>query len=362
MKEKFENMSDPRQAWKIEHKLSEIVIMTVISVIVGFEIWEDIADYCKAKADWFKEKIGLKLENGVASHDTFSRVFRLIKPQELEACFRDWVNEVSEISQGEIVGIDGKTLRGSRDEKSKAIHMVSAWATANKVVLGQVKTAEKSNEITAIPTLIELLELKGCIVTIDAMGCQKDIVEKISSAEADYVIGLKGNQGNLHKEVQNCFKNMTIAPQECYTKDKGHGREELRKYALITDIDELSKRYEWTNLNAVGMVKSIVLEKEILREEARYFITSLTNVNAFAKAVRGHWGIENSLHYCLDVTFNEDDCRICNDASAENFAVIRHFAINALNLHPAKISLARKKRKCTYDPIFLEEVISYAIA
>lgn len=364
MKKYFEGISDPRQQWKVEHKLEEIVVMTVIAIISGFEIWEDIADYCQKQADWFKEKIGLILENGVASHDTFRRVFSLIKPRELESSFREFVQGTVERTRGEIVGIDGKTLRGSRDEKSKAIHMVSAWAGANKVVLGQLRTSEKSNEITAIPTLIGLLELNGCIVTIDAMGCQKDIVDATTDAQADYVIGLKGNQGNLHKAVRKCFENTTIAPETITTKDKGHGREELRKYELITDIYELSnlpKIDDWTNLNGIGRVHSMVLEKGKLREETRCFITSLTNVETFAEAVRGHWGIENSLHWCLDVTFHEDDCRICDDVSAENVAIVRHLAINALNNHPSKISLARKKRKCQYDYDFLFEVISYII-
>jgi predicted transposase YbfD/YdcC len=365
VKNHFELLSDPRQQWKVDHNLSEIVIMTVISIISGFEIWEDIADYCQKQTDWFKEKVGLVLENGVASHDTFRRVFSLLKPRELESSFRSFVWETSKISNGEIVGIDGKTLRGSGDEKSKAIHMVSAWAAANKVVLGQIKTDEKSNEITAIPTLIGLLDLKGCIVTIDAMGCQKDIVDAITDAEADYVIGLKGNQRNLHKGVRKCFENTTIAPDTFTTNNKGHGREELRKYELITDIDELSnlpKIEDWKNLNGIGRVCSTVLEKGKLREETRYFIASLTNVETFAKAVRGHWGIENSLHWCLDVNFNEDDCRITDNVSAENLAVVRHMAVNALNKHPAKISMARKRRKCQYDYDFLVEVVSYAIS
>ena len=336
--------------------------MTIIAVISGFEIWEDIADYCRIKADWFRENLELTLENGVASHDTFRRVFGIIKSSELESSFRSWVDGIVEITEGEIVGVDGKTVRGSGDKKTKAIHMVSAWATANRVVLGQVKTAEKSNEITAIPTLIELLELKGCIVTIDAMGCQKEIVKAISAAEADYVIGLKGNQGNLHKEVQKCFENTPIAPEKFTTKNEGHGRTELRKYSLITDIENITNKEDWMNFNAIGMVESIVLEKCKVRQETRYFIASLTDVKVFAKAVRGHWGIENSLHWCLDVVFNEDNCRIRESNSAENFSVIRHFALCALNQHSSKISLARKRRKCQYDSNFLLDVISHVVS
>jgi predicted transposase YbfD/YdcC len=358
MKNHFEGMSDSRQAWKTEHNLHEIVIMTIIAIMSGFDIWEDIADYCRVQADWFRNKMGLKLENGVASHDTFQRIFQIIKPTELERCFRLWVSSVVEMTEGEIVGIDGKTSRGSRDKKRKAIHMVSAWATANRVVLGQIKTADKSNEITAIPTLIELLELKGCIVTIDAAGCQTKIVEAIVDAEADYVIGLKGNQKKLLKKSRDYFENDEIKAQEFTTENTGHGREETRKYFLVTDIGNLPNKEKWKNLNALGMVKSSVFEKGKLREETRYFITSLTNVEIFAKAVRSHWGIENSLHWCLDVAFNEDKNRTRKDNSPENIAVIRHFALSALNLHPAKISLARKRRKCQYDYDFLLEVFA----
>jgi predicted transposase YbfD/YdcC len=189
----FERITDPRQPWKIDYKLLEIIQITLCAVISGNEYWEDIVDFCKVKESWFREKLGMELKIGIASHDTFQRVFQLIDPCELEESFISWVRSIAVQTKGEIISIDGKTVCGSRDAKTKAIHMVSAWANANQMVLGQVKTDEKSNEITAIPTLLELLELKGCIVTIDAMGCQKDIVKKIVKAEADYVIGLKGN-------------------------------------------------------------------------------------------------------------------------------------------------------------------------
>jgi predicted transposase YbfD/YdcC len=366
MKKYFEEITDKRQQWKVEHKLSEIVIMTFVAVMSGLEIWEDIADYCRGQSEWFKEKMCLVLENGVASHDTFRRVFSLIKASELEQSFRAFVRETVNVSKGEIVGIDGKTVRGSGDKKKKAIHMVSAWASANKVVLGQLKTSEKSNEITAIPTLIELLELKGCIVTIDAMGCQKDITSKIIEAEADYVIGLKGNQEKLHEATKDYFESIDLSakPSVC-TEEKNGGRYEKREYWLENDIaflDDVPEREKWFGLFGVGMVYSEVEKNGKITEEVRFFITSLTNINTFAKAVRSHWGIENSLHYCLDVTFHEDDCRIRESNSAENFSVIRHLTINALNMHPAKMSLARKRRKCQYDANFLNEVISIITA
>ena len=361
MKKYFEQINDPRQSWKIEHKLDEIVIMTIVAVVCGLDIWEDIADYCKAKIDWFREQLKLELVNGVASHDTFQRVFQLIKPTELENCFRSWVSDTVKITNGEIVGIDGKTLCGSRDKKTKAIHMVSAWASANKVVLGQMKTNEKSNEITAIPTLINLLELHDCIVTIDAMGCQTKIVETIVEAGADYVIGLKGNQENMLNEAKRHFEDDTISRQEHKTENKGHGREERREYSLITEFNDLEQKENWSELNGFGKVKSIVIEKGKLSEETRYFITSITKVETFLNAVRGHWGIENNLHWSLDVSFNEDDSRIRKDNSPENFAVIRHLVLNALNMHPSKMSLARKRRRCQYDPQFLLDILAYML-
>ena len=271
-----------------------------------------------------------------------------------------WVRSITHITKGEIVSIDGKTARGSRDAKSKAIHLVSAWANANQLVLGQVKTQEKSNEITAIPTLLDMLELKGCIVTIDAMGCQRDIAKQIMGAEADFVFGLKGNQSSLHDDVKLYFETEK-APQKEVTHDKDHGRIEMSEYALETEIGWLEEKSAWIGLNAIGMVKSRVWEKDILREETRFFITSLRDAKLFAKAVCAHWGVENSLHYCLDVTFREDACRTRKDYSAENFAVIRKIALNILKNFPSKMSLDRKRRKCKYDADFMADVLLSAL-
>jgi len=336
--------------------------MTICAVVSGCEIWEEIVDFCKVKVCWFRENLGLELENGVASHDTFQRVFQLIKPDELEKSFVSWVMGMSVKIKGEIVSIDGKTVCGSKSDAAKAVHMVGAWANTNQLALGQVKTDEKSNEITAIPELLDLLELKNCTVTIDAMGCQKDIAKKIiKECDSDYVFGLKGNQGSLHDDVVLYFetlsKNERWAEKSETKKDTGHGRIEIRTYYLETDIDWLHQKPEWVGLRAIGMVRSRVLEKGVWREETRFFITSLTNVKAFAEAVRAHWGVENSLHWCLDVIFNEDANRTRKDFSGENFSVIRRIALNILKHFPGNMSLNRKRRKCHYDADFMAAVL-----
>ena len=358
----FETITDPRQSWKIDYNLLEIIQMTLCAVISGNEYWEDIVDFCKVKESWFREKLGLELKNGIASHDTFQRIFQLIDPSELENSFISWVKSIAEQTKGEIISIDGKTLCGSRDTKTKAIHMVSAWANANQLVLGQVKTNEKSNEITAIPTLLELLEIKGCIITIDAMGCQKDIAERITVSEADYVLSLKGNQTTLHEDVRLYFEAVEQAPKHYpvsthSTIEKGHGRIEKRHYTLSEEIDWLPQKSEWAGLKSIGMVRSVVETDGKTIEETRYFISSLRDISTFSKAVRSHWGIENSLHWCLDVVFHEDLCRTRKDNSAENFAIIRHMAVNILKKYPANMSLARKRRKCGYDPDFMADVL-----
>lgn len=363
MKKYFERITDPRQPWKTDYNLLEIVVMTICAVISGCEHWEDIVDFCRVKETWFREKLCLKLENGVASHDTFQRIFQILNPKEFEKCFLSWVNSIAKKTKGEIVSIDGKTVCGSKDSKTRAIHMVSAWANANQLVLGQVKTDEKSNEITAIPSLLDILELNGCIVTIDAMGCQKDIAAKIAEQGADYVFSLKGNQTTLHDDVKLYFEETVKMPQffeglSGHTiKEKSHGRFEKRYYLLSEDIGWLPQRSDWKNLNSIGMVRSVVEKDGRITEETRYFISSLTDVKEFAKAVRGHWSIENSLHWCLDTVFHEDLNRTRKDNSAENFSVIRHIALNILKSFPAKMSLARKRRKCQYDADFMADVL-----
>jgi predicted transposase YbfD/YdcC len=359
----FETIEDRRQAGKIKYNMLEVIIMTICAVVSGCEHWEDIADFCKVKENWFREKLGLELKNGVASHDTFQRIFAIIKPKELEGRFIAWMKAVAKTTKGECVSIDGKTIRGSRDESDHVIHMVSAWANKNQMVLGQVRTDEKSNEITAIPELLALLELTGSIVTIDAMGCQKNIAEKIVDAGAGYVLALKENHPTLYDDIKVYFET-ALAEKSFYkdvaessTLEKGHGRIEKRCYYLTSQIDWLPDLPEWKGLRAIGMARSRVEKADGLHEQTRFFLTTLTDVKAFAKAVRSHWGIENSLHWCLDVAFHEDKSRTHVDNSGENFAVIRHIALNLLKAYPAQMSFARKRRKCEYDADFVADVL-----
>ena len=352
----FEELTDKRQPWKIKHNLHEIVIMVICAVVAECEAWYQIEHYCKTKKEWFKEKLKLSLDNGIPSHDTFERTFAMIEPKEFEGSFCRWIGETVRLIEGETVSIDGKTLCASRDNEQRAIHMVSAWANEHKLVLGQIKTAEKSNEITAVPQLLDLIDVQGCVITADAMSCQKEISRKITEKNADYVIALKGNQESLNEDVRLYFEEFK-GVQTTATKEKGHGRIETREYFLETKIDWLYQKSEWGNLNAIGMVKSSVIEKDIHREESRYFITSLTDVKSFAKAAREHWGVENSLHWCLDVGFNEDNCRMRKDHSGENFAVVRHIALNLLKKDDSKMSIKSKRHRCAYDDDFLFHIL-----
>ncbi len=333
----FSSLSDPRIDRTKDHLLLDIIGIAICAVICGADTWIDIENYGKSKKDWLKNF--LTLPNGIPSHDTFGRVFSRLSPDSLQECFLNWINSITGITDGEVIPIDGKTLRHSYDKSSKkgAIHMVSAWASENHVVLGQIKVAEKSNEITAIPKLLEILEITGCIITIDAMGCQKEIAEKIIDKDADYVLALKGNQGNLHKQVKTFFQknqqnNFEKIDHDFYeTSEKGHGRLENRKYWVVDEIDWLVGKENWKNLTTIGMVESKRTIGDKTTIEARYFISSLKkNAKLFGKAVRKHWTIENSLHWNLDISFSEDASRIRKDNAPENFARVRHIALNCI--------------------------------
>jgi len=359
----FVDLKDPRMVGENRHLLIDILVIAICGVVSGASGWEQIEIFGKAKQEWLGSF--LELPNGIPGHDTFRRVLSRVNANVFQECFLNWVQSLVQAVDGEVIPIDGKTLRRSYDSGSgmAATHMVSAWAGANKLVLGQVKTEEKSNEITAIPALLKLLEIKGCIVTIDAMGCQKKIAKQIIQQNGDYVLGLKGNQGTLLEAVEKVF---TEADAETLnggqfdfhqTKDTGHGRSEVRSY-FTTAAHDLPMAHLWKGLKTIGVVVSEREEKGKKSTEYRYYISSLeNNAELFGNAVRSHWGIENSLHYVLDVTLREDECRIRKGDAPENFAVLRHIARNLLQREKTKMSIKQKQFRSACDNTFLEKVL-----
>ena len=364
----FEPLEVFRVIGRCDHKLIDIVVLVICAVICGADTWVDIHDFGVGKQEWLSRF--LELPNGIPSHDTIGRVFSLLNPVKFEHCFLNWVNSVFELSNRQIIPIDGKTLRRSYDRKSEkaAIHMVSAWGSANGLVLGQVKTAEKSNEITAIPELLSLLEIKGCIITIDAMGCQKTITEKIIDDGGDYVISVKENQPTLYNEVVDCIDEALEASQETKnlvdyheTIEFGHGRKEIRRYYILDYIDEVESANDWKGLDTIGMIESIRTVNGATTTNRRYYISSLEkDAQLFGLAVRAHWGVENSLHWILDVSFREDESRVRKNNAAENFSVLRRIALNYLkNEKTSKRGVKGKRNNAGWDMKYLEKVIGF---
>jgi len=363
--EHFDLVEDPRVERTKRHKLIDILTIAILAVICGADSWVGMETFGRAKVKWLKRI--LELPNGIPAHDTFARVFAALNPEQFQQCFLNWVRSLSQQSQGQVIAIDGKTLRQSRNpsDGKRAIHVVSAWATANRLVLGQRQVDEKSNEITAIPQLLKALEIEGSIITIDAMGCQKAIAQQIVERGADYVLALKGNQSRLFEAVQQIFaqsqKTRLAGMEHDYqqTIDIGHGRVETRRCWTIGHLEGLVEAEQWVKLTRTAMVEAERRINGKVSLETRYYISSLeSHAGRLNEAVLTHWGIENSLHWVLDVAFQEDNCRIRKDHAPENLAIVRHIALNLLTQETtAKVGVKNKRLRAGWDEAYLLKVL-----
>lgn len=356
----FSSIEDPRLDRQKKHKLQDIFFITLCAVICGADNWVAIEEFGKAKVDWFTEL--LSLQHGIPAHDTFGDVFAAIDSQQFSECFTNWVSDLANLTEGEVIAIDGKCLRRSIDRASKksAIHMVSAWAQCNSLVLGQVKVDDKSNEITAIPKLLSRLDIAGTVITIDAMGCQKKIAQQIVQQDGDYVLSLKGNQGKLHEDVATYFTSSLSPEAAIVTVDGGHGRIETRAIRVADEITWLKERHAWVGLQSIIAVTATRESGSKVTEETRYFISSLSanNPAKLEHAVRAHWAIENNLHWVLDIAFDEDSNRTRKGHSAANLAIIRHIALNLIKKEKtSKVGVKTKRLKAGWNNDYLLRII-----
>lgn len=361
----FSELDDPRCDYKVEHSLLDILVITICAVIACAESWEDIELYARSKEAWLRGFLSLK--NGIPSHDTFRRVFTLINPKQFERCFRTWIGQWLGGNHPDCVAIDGKTLRHSFDTKRKLspIHLVSAWASENRLTLSQVAVDSKSNEITAIPELIENLDLSGSLVTVDAMGCQKEIAQAISNQKAQYVLALKGNQKKTFQAVKGWFvreaftKPWYLRPIH-YAFDESHGRLQRRRVFVSAIPSELEILREWPGIRSIIAVESI---RQVGSEEStcdiRYFISSAEPTDTrIAPAIRQHWSIENSLHWVLDVAFGEDHSRVRDRNACQNLALLRKIAINLIQNTKTKGSVRGRRKKAAWDNDYMAKVLA----
>lgn len=364
----FAGITDPRTGNAKAHIFLEILIIAILAVICGADGWSDVELFGKTKKEWLKTF--LELPKGIPSHDTFGRVFAKIKPEEFQKRFIEWVQAIEKLTTGQVIAVDGKKLRRSHDHEAgkAAIYMVSAWATQNQLVLGQTKVAEKSNEITAIPELLQLLDISGCIVTIDAIGTQTEIAETVIDGGGDYLLAVKENQGHLFEDVQSLFE-IDVAhgmeqAQHKYVKtvNKGHGRIETRECWVTDREDYLSlvrKRQQWKGLKSVVRMVSQRQIGENIEVQTRYFISSLpADAKTILKTKRSHWKIENQVHWILDIAFREDESRVRKDHAAANLAILRHMALNLLkNEKTAKGGIHAKRLQAGWNNDYLLTVL-----
>jgi predicted transposase YbfD/YdcC len=365
----FSNISDKRKPNGIRHKLIDIIVIAICGVICGADDWVMIEYFGNAKREWFETF--LELAHGIPSHDTFGKVFALIDPKEFQASFLDWVHEIAEITRGQLIAIDGKTVRRSHDriKGKEAIHIVSAWASQNGVVLGQVKVDDKSNEITAIPELLKMLDIQGCIVSIDAIGTQKEIISTILEQGGDYLLTVKRNQGILYDQIDlafsvDCKNEFKDTPYDYAKKvEKSHGRIETRECWVTSDpeyIDYIDPEGCWQQLRSLAIVKATRVIEGETSFQIRYFISSVNSGAArMMQLIRHHWEVENKLHWSLDVSFNEDRSRVRIGHAPENLALIRKMALNLLRQNKTKKCGAKTKRMlCAMDTNFLLEILN----
>jgi len=366
----FDDLEDPRSAINRKHLLVDVIVICVAAIISGCDGPKSIGIWAEAKKDWCAQH--LKLPSGIPSHDTIGRVLALLNPTAFQACFSKWIEDIQNDSNlvgpmpQKQIAIDGKALRRSHDRRNGlgAMFLVSAWSVENGISLGQVSTEEKSNEITAIPVLIDSINVQGAIVTIDAAGCQKNIAKQIVDANGDYVLALKGNQGNLHKRiikwVDQQFENdwLGVARELLETSEKKHGREDMYSYIQFPVPENLVGRENWSKLKTIGVAIRMSESQGKGTVDMRYYLSSLEiNVKRFASSVRGHWAIENTLHWCLDVTFREDESRLRNRIASENVAWLKRFAIGIIKQTPSKESVAMRRRMAAWNEGYLSQLL-----
>jgi predicted transposase YbfD/YdcC len=365
---RFAEVEDPRTENR-RHLLLDMIVIALCAVICGADDWVEVEQFGYAKEEWFRRF--LALPHGIPSHDTFGRVFALLSPEQFERGFLSWVQAIAEVTRGQVIAVDGKTSRGSGDTYlgKRAIHMVSAWASQNRLVLGQRKVDGKSNEITAIPELLRLLDLSGCIVTLDAMGCQKEIAKQIVEQKGEYILALKENQSNLHQKVQKLMaeekrdKGIHTPHDDAQTIEKGHGRLETRQCHAL-DVREwrfyLAPEGGWPNLRTAIRVRSRREINGACEKECRYFISSLPcDAPQLQQFIRDHWGVENGLHWVLDIAFREDDSRVRKGHGPQNLSVLRRLSLNLLrNDRQVKTGIKAKRRRAGWDEAYLLSILS----